>query len=60
MSLKGFHLFFITIATLLCAWVGVWGLRHGRVALAALFIAFGVALLVYGVSFWRKLRELKL
>jgi membrane protein implicated in regulation of membrane protease activity len=59
-SLKTFHLFFITISTLLCAWVGVWAVRHGREALAALFVALGVALITYGVRFRRKLKELKL
>ncbi len=60
MSLKAFHLFFITISTLLCVWVGTWAIRQGRGALAALFLAVGVALVVYGVRFWRKLKELKL
>ncbi len=66
MSLKGFHLLFITIATLLCVFVALWALVFqlsptlgmqifgGTCALAA------VILPIYGVSFQRKAKELSL
>lgn len=64
MSLKGFHIIFITIATLLCVFVVLWafvlqsspglGMKifGGSCALAA------VVLPIYGVSFYRKAQKI--
>ncbi|MBK1831697.1 hypothetical protein JIN77_13255 [Verrucomicrobiaceae bacterium R5-34] len=64
MSIKGFHILFITIATLLCVFVALWafvletstslGLQvfGGSCALAA------VVLPLYGVSFYRKAQKI--
>lgn len=64
MSLKGFHILFITISTLLCVFVVLWafvletrsslGLQifGGTCALAA------VLLPVYGVKFYRKAQKI--
>ncbi|MFK7911057.1 MAG: hypothetical protein AB8F34_10735 [Akkermansiaceae bacterium] len=64
MSIKGFHIIFITIATLLCLFVVVWAfvledtatlwlkIFGGSCALAA------IVLPVYGVSFYRKVQKI--
>ena len=65
MSLKGFHLLFITISTLLAAVCAAWCLRgwqeQGSAELLAggVFSALsGVGLMTYGAWFWRKLGRL--
>jgi hypothetical protein len=64
MSLKGFHLLFITLATLLCVFVVVWAfiledtatlwlkIFGGSCALAAIILP------IYGVSFYRKAQKI--
>ena len=65
MSLRGFHLVFITFATLLCLGLAVWSFgfapRNGGWALTA----FGVAMVIatfalpyYGIRFYRKAKNL--
>lgn len=66
MSLKGFHILFITLATLLCVFVVIWafvltsaagvGLKFfgASCALAA------VILPLYGVSFYRKAKKISI
>lgn len=63
MSLKAFHVVFITVSIVLCVGVGLWALREYRAQgdivtlLAGLFsLASAVILLVYGRWFLRKLR----
>ena len=66
MSLKGFHVLFITISTLLaalCALLCLQAFRHegGGAALAGAVasLAGGVALSSYGVWFYRKMGRLQ-
>ncbi|HUI07715.1 MAG TPA: hypothetical protein VL486_12000 [Verrucomicrobiae bacterium] len=65
MSLKAFHIFFITISVLLCLGFGAWCLNsnyaQGRTAYAvAGYISFGlgVLLVLYEIVFLKKFREL--
>ena len=65
MSLRVFHVFFIAVSTLLSLWVGVWGVQSYRaaggsshLALAVVFFALGVVLLVYGRYAFHKLRAI--
>ena len=65
LSLRSFHLFFITASVLLAAWVGVWGVQSylatksgGDLALGLLFFALGLVLLFYGLRVRKKLRAL--
>ena len=67
MSLKGFHIVFITFSTLLALGTGAWCLwvdsMHGSPAfrigaISAFVVAAG--LLVYGVWFWRKMKRLRI
>lgn len=62
MSLKGFHVLFITVSTLLAALCAVLSLqsysRDGSSAAllgALVSVSSGVALLTYGVWFYRKM-----
>jgi hypothetical protein len=67
MSLKGFHIVFITFSTLLALGAGAWCLWvdsiHGSPAfrLGAIFsFVMAAALVVYGVWFWRKMKRLRI
>jgi hypothetical protein len=61
MSLKAFHLVFITAAVALAVWLGIWALGEGRdtgsggmTALGVASIVAAVALVGYEVWFLRK------
>ncbi len=57
MSLKTFHIFFISVAVLLCIGFGVWCLREGsRTALGIGSFLVAVALVVYEVNFLRRFK----
>ena len=65
MSLRVFHIVFIAVCIALSAWVGVWGIRDymaerstGALALAILFLAGGLVLVLYGRKAFDKLKEL--
>ena len=67
MSLKGFHIVFITFSTLLALGIGVWCIWVNLVAGAPIYLAGAVfafiaaiALIVYGIWFWRKMKRLRL
>jgi hypothetical protein len=67
MSLKGFHIVFITVSTLLALGAGAWCLwvdsMHGtpsfRIGAICSFAA-GLALICYGVYFYRKMKRLRI
>ena len=67
MSLKGFHIVFITVSTLLALGVGAWCLwidsAHGapvfRIGAICSFVA-GAALIAYGIWFYRKMKRLRI
>ncbi len=65
MSLKFFHIVFITVSTLLCLFVALWALDAYRAdgqatwfALGAFAVAGGGFLVVYGTRFLQKTRKL--
>lgn len=65
MSLKAFHIFFITISVLLCLGFGAWCISsdytHGRAAYAiAGYISFGLGalLVLYEIMFLKKFKEM--
>jgi hypothetical protein len=67
MSLKGFHIVFIIFSTLLALGIGAWciwvNLVEGEpVYLAGAIFSFlaAVALMVYGVWFYRKMKRLRI
>ena len=64
MSLKVFHVFFITLSVLLCLGFGAWCLSsdyaRGRAAYAAagcISFGLGVVLVIYEIVFLRKFKE---
>jgi steroid 5-alpha reductase family enzyme len=64
-SLRAFHLFFITLSVLLAAFVAAWAVGQYRVDHAAVNAVWGVGALVlggglvmYGAAFQRKTRRL--
>ncbi|HXG59097.1 MAG TPA: hypothetical protein VNL91_08745 [Thermoanaerobaculia bacterium] len=64
MSLRIFHIVFIIVCVAFSLFVGVWGVRRfmaersgDALALGILFLLTGVALVVYGVKVFEKLRN---
>jgi membrane protein YdbS with pleckstrin-like domain len=67
MSLKGFHIVFITLSTLLAFGIGIWCLWVNKMAATTSYtvgavcsFAAAVVLIVYGCWFWRKMKRLRL
>jgi hypothetical protein len=67
MSLKGFHVVFIIFSTLLAIGVGGWCVWVDLVEGAPVYLAgaiasfaAAVALIIYGVWFYRKMKRLRL
>jgi hypothetical protein len=67
MSLKGFHIVFIVFSTLLALGVGAWCIWVDLVEGAPVYLAGAIcsfvvalALIVYGVWFYRKMKRLRL
>ena len=65
MSLRIFHIIFVTISIALSVFVTIWGVREymmtrsmGALGLAAVFLAGGVILVWYANRAFKKLREL--
>jgi hypothetical protein len=54
LDLKSFHMFFIWLAIVVTAGVGVWGLLNGYAVLGVISLAVGVALIVYSAMFARR------
>jgi hypothetical protein len=58
MSLKTFHIFFISVAVLLCLGFGVWCLRQPGYTLAGIgSFVVAAGLVVYEVIFLRRFKE---
>jgi hypothetical protein len=67
MSLKGFHIVFITFGTLLALAVGGWCLSVNSAVGAPVYLAGAIvsfaaalALVIYGVWFYRKMKRLRI
>ncbi len=64
MSLKGFHILFITLATLLCVFVVLWAFVLASASGGGLKVFGGtcavaaVLLPLYGISFYRKAKKI--
>ena len=64
MSLKGFHILFITLATLLCVFVVLWAFVFEDVVTLWLKVFGGscavaaIVLPIYGISFYRKAQNI--
>jgi hypothetical protein len=60
MSLKWFHVVFITISMLMGITIGVWGLVNNFTVLGIASLASSAALCVYGTYFLQKARRVGL
>jgi hypothetical protein len=58
MSLKWFHIVFISLSMLLSVWFGIWGLFNHQIVLGIVSLGGSVGLVVYGNYFLGKLRKL--
>ena len=65
MSLRIFHIVFVTVSIALSVFVTIWGVREflssrstGALFLALVFLALGVLLVFYAGRVFKKLREL--
>lgn len=65
MSIRGFHIVFVTLSTLLCLFLALWaflwpGLEGGTLvtSLGVVGIIGFIGLPVYGVYFYRKVRKI--
>ena len=60
MSLKAFHILFITLSVIVTLGFGIWSLRSetsGSPTIGILSIVASVALVIYGVLFLQKLKR---
>jgi hypothetical protein len=67
MSLKGFHIVFISFSTLLamvcgawCLWVNSFADSSAYIVGAVLSFASAIALAIYGVWFYKKMKRLRI
>lgn len=58
MSLKWFHIVFVSLSVLLSVWFGIWGLFNHEIVLGIVSLGASVGLVVYGNYFLAKLRKL--
>lgn len=65
MSLKTVHIVFIVFATAISFMFGLWALIRGMedasgamIGMGLIGLICGIGLVLYGVTFWRKIREL--
>ncbi len=67
MSIRGFHIIFITIATMLCLGLAFWVFKLSGMTPGMGMYSFGggaifaaVSLVVYGAYFYQKIKKLKI
>jgi hypothetical protein len=60
LSLKSFHLFFITVAIILTAGLGAWGVLTDYRGLGSLCLALSVLLILYEAYFAAKAKRMHL
>ena len=58
MSLKAFHLIFVTLLTVLSFGFAVWAFNSGRPVFGAAGIATGILVITYGIYFLKKLKKI--
>ena len=60
MSLKWFHIFFISLSVVVAVGFGLWGLLNQYVLLGVLSLVVAAGLVAYGNYFLRKARKIGL
>jgi hypothetical protein len=57
-SLKAFHLIFVTLLTALAFGFAAWAFRTGHGAFGVAGIASGILVILYGIYFLKKLKKI--
>ena len=57
MSLKAFHLIFVTLLTALTAGCAIWAFQAGSVLWGTASVITGIFVVIYGIYFLRKLKN---
>ncbi len=60
MSLRTFHILFISLCAILAVWTAAWAVDHGRWVLALCALVGGTLLIVYRGAFLAKVRKANL
>ena len=58
MSLKWFHIVFISLSVVLSVWFGIWALFNEQIALGIVSLGASAGLVMYGNHFLAKIRKL--
>lgn len=58
MSLKAFHLIFVTLLTALSFGFAGWAFASGKIIFGAIGIIVGILVVVYGIYFLKKLKRI--
>ncbi len=58
MSLKAFHLIFVTLLTALCFGCAAWAFNAGSTEWGVAGIAAGILVILYGIYFLKKLKRI--
>jgi hypothetical protein len=58
MSLKAFHLVFVTVLTTLSLGVAIWAFLAGKIIFGALGIIAAILVIIYGIYFLKKLKKI--
>ena len=58
MSLKAFHLIFVTLLTLLSLGFSGWAFANGKIIFGASGIAAAILVVIYGIYFLKKLKKI--
>jgi hypothetical protein len=58
MSLKAFHLIFVTLLTTLSFGCAAWAFVAGRPVFGGIAVAVGILVIIYGVYFLKKLKKI--
>ena len=58
MSLKAFHLIFVTLLTALSFGCAAWAFADGQPVFGGVAVAAGILVIVYGIYFLKKLKNI--
>jgi len=58
MSLKAFHLIFVTLLTALSFGCAAWAFETGSPVFGGIAVAAGILVIIYGVYFLKKLKKI--
>lgn len=58
MSLKAFHLIFVTVLTALAFGCAAWAFAGGNAFFGGISVAVGILVIIYGVYFLKKLKKI--